>query len=86
LIATDSVPLTQEQNSNTDSVYFIICWILVSNFFEIIPSPVFRRVIFLFDSEVTNPEERVHPGQMIDCRITKKNFKDFSVVVTFVLI
>jgi hypothetical protein len=23
---------------------------------------------------------------MIDCRITKKNFKDFSVVVTFVLI
>ena len=36
----------------------------------------------LSDSEVTNPEERVRPGQTIHCRITKIDVERFSVVAT----
>ena len=36
----------------------------------------------LSDSEVTNPEERVRPGQTIHCRVTKIDVERFSVAAT----
>jgi hypothetical protein len=36
----------------------------------------------LSDSDVKYPEERVRPGHKIHCRITKINFKEFSVDLT----
>ncbi|KAK4008393.1 hypothetical protein OUZ56_013534 [Daphnia magna] len=36
----------------------------------------------LSDSEVTNPEDRVRPGQTIHCRITKIDVERFSVAAT----
>lgn len=36
----------------------------------------------LSDSEVTNPEERVRPGQTIHCRVTKIDVERFSVTAT----